>query len=338
MNKDDDDTLEDVDSLVKRIGGKKKDVPQRIPVADKALPATGAAESGSGDFSALIKKLSLANKPEPVPDPVQPAAEPPRPSIPPRESLDSIFSDTDEPSGQRSLPPEPPRTTPDLRGRAVGKMSDAGAPPAAAPAPQKPTPPPARAAREAPVPAAEDEVIEIIDEDPKAAVRKRKAAKKVVYENTEEAPRETESEEKIISVDQITDLSGLILPKGATFKIDEINLHGRINAFESTGSSALPAEFAEIWKKEFSAAGFKDLDIDEETITEKAKAKPVAKKFGLGSIFRAIRAEQEEYDPKVHGPLVDLSFVPRARHRRDGYVPGQRALCLCPDHLRSRNP
>jgi len=313
LNKDDDDTLEDVDSLVKMIGGKKKDVPPRTRVADKALPATGAAESGSGDFSALIKKLSMANKPEPVPDPVQPAAEPPRPSTPPRESLDSIFSDTDEQSGRDLSPPEPPRATPDLRSRGmretVGKMSETGAPSAAAPAPQKPAPPPARVVRPAPVPAAEDEVIEIIDEDPKAAVRKRKAAKKVVYENADETPQGTESEEKIISVDQITDLSGLILPKGATFKIDEINLHGRINAFEGTGSSALPAEFAEIWKKEFSAAGFKDLDIDEETITEKAKAKPVAKKFGLGSIFRAIRAEQEEYDPKVHGPLVDLSFV-----------------------------
>jgi flagellar protein FlaI len=310
LNKDDDDMLEDVDSLVKTIGGKKKDVPPRPPVADKALPATGAAESGPGDFSALIKKLSMANKPEPVPDP-----ERTRPATPPRDSPDSLFSEADEQPETAPSPQEPPRSVPDIRGRGmretVGKMSAAGAPPAAAPVPQKPAPPPARAARPAPVPAAEDEVIEIIDEDPKAAVRKRNAAKKVVYETAEETPQETESEEKIISVDQITDLSGLILPKGATFKIDEINLHGRINAFEPTGSSALPAEFAEIWKKEFSAAGFKDLDIDEEIITETAKAKPVAKKFGLGSIFRAIRAEQEEYDPKVHGPLVDLSFVPQ---------------------------
>src|SRR5512136_2682504 len=108
-----------------------------------------------------------------------------------------------------------------------------------------------------------------------------------------------DSDEKIISVDQIADLSGLILPKGATFKIDEINLHGRINAFEGTGSSTLPAEFAEIWKKEFSTAGFKDLDIDEEIVAEKAKVKPEAKKFGFASIFKAIRAEHVEYDPKV---------------------------------------
>ena len=35
---------------------------------------------------------------------------------------------------------------------------------------------------------------------------------------------ETEYDEKIISVDQITDLSGLILPKGTTFNVEEINL------------------------------------------------------------------------------------------------------------------
>ena len=50
----------------------------------------------------------------------------------------------------------------------------------------------------------------------------------------------TESDEKIISVDQISDLSGLILPKGATFKIEELKLHGRVNVFEGKGTGSLP--------------------------------------------------------------------------------------------------
>jgi flagellar protein FlaI len=328
--KEDDDTLEDVDSLMKMIGGKKKDAPTWPPVAEKASPPAGAPGSDAGDFSALIKKLSMANKPEPAPAPVRPApvlpaVERTRPSITPPDHLDSLFSDSDDQTGPVPepvpAPEEPARRTIDTGGmtmrETLGKMIARAAAPSAesesAPAPQKSAMPPAQTIRTAlrpvPAPAAEDEVVEIIDEDPKATLRKGKAAKKVVYETTEKTPQETEAEEKIISVDQITDLSGLILPKGATFKIDEIDLHGRMNAFEGTGSSALPAEFAEIWKKEFSAAGFKDLDIDEEISTEKAKAKPAAKKFGFGSIFKAIRTEQEEYDPKVHGPLVDLSFV-----------------------------
>ncbi|MFA5266333.1 MAG: type II/IV secretion system ATPase subunit [Methanoregula sp.] len=199
----------------------------------------------------------------------------------------------------------------------LGKMLAHGTAPAAevepAPVPQKPVPVPARAApRPAPKPVAEEEIVEIIDEDPKAAIRKGKPARKVVAaEPADATPAVADGDEKIISVDQITDLSGLILPKGATFKVEEINLHGRINAFESTGTGALPPEFAEIWKKEFSTAGFKDLDIDDEIITDKVKAKPEAKKFGFASIFKVIRAEVEEYDPKVHGPLVDLSFSPK---------------------------
>jgi len=93
--------------------------------------------------------------------------------------------------------------------------------------------------------------------------------------------------------------------------VDEINLHGRSTAFEGTGSSTLPEEFAEIWKKEFSTIGFKDLDIDGEVAAEKATAMPETKRFGFGSLFKAIHAEMEEYNPKVHGPLVDLSFVPK---------------------------
>jgi flagellar protein FlaI len=321
LNNEDDDTLEDVNSLMKLIGGKKKDAPPRAPVAGKAPPAAGPPASEAGDFSALMKKLGMANKPEPAPAPVQPAAERARPSITPPEPLDSLFSDSDD--QDEPAVAEPPRHTQDISGRdmreTLGKMLARGAAPAAEAeslpaASQKPAPAPVRAA---PRPVPEEEIVEIIDEDPRAALRKGKPARKVVAaqqvveEQVDETPVLADGDEKIISVDQITDISGLILPKGATFKIDEINLHGRINAFEGTGTSTLPAEFAEIWKKEFSTVGFKDLDIDEEILTEKTKAKSEAKKFGFASIFKAIRAEQEEYDPKVHGPLVDLSFTPK---------------------------
>ena len=121
-------------------------------------------------------------------------------------------------------------------------------------------------------------------------------------------PKEAETDEKIITVDQISDISGLILPKGATFKIEELKLHGRINAFEGARGSALPAEFAEIWKKEFSTAGFKDLDMENEMAQESAKLKPAPKKFGFSTLFQAMHAEEVTYDPRTHGPLVDLVF------------------------------
>ena len=113
----------------------------------------------------------------------------------------------------------------------------------------------------------------------------------------------------IVNVDQISDISGLILPKGVSFKIDELKLHGRISSFEGTGT--LPPDFDEIWKKNFSTAGFKDLDIGSDIEIDKLKPKAEQKRFGLRSLFKAIHSTLEEYDPKKHGPLVDVTFKPQ---------------------------
>lgn len=117
-----------------------------------------------------------------------------------------------------------------------------------------------------------------------------------------------DGDEKVISVDQIGDLSGLILPKSATFKIDELKLHGRVNIFEGKGTGVLPPEINEIWQREFSTAGFKDLDLEADLIREKKPGVLAEKKFSLANLFKAIRHETEEYNSKIHGPLVDLTF------------------------------
>jgi flagellar protein FlaI len=150
--------------------------------------------------------------------------------------------------------------------------------------------------------------IEIINEDPKAAVRP-KLVKTATPSSSVETEAVTNADKGIVNVDQISEISGLILPKGVSFKIDELQLHGRISSFEGTGT--LPPDFDEIWKKNFSTAGFKDLDIGADIEIDKLKAKPGPKKFGLGSLFRAIHTTIEEYDPKKHGPLVDVTLKPQ---------------------------
>ena len=52
------------------------------------------------------------------------------------------------------------------------------------------------------------------------------------------AEQVTEADQKIVNVDQISEISGLILPKGVSFKVEELKLHGRISAFEGTGDPA----------------------------------------------------------------------------------------------------
>ena len=65
-------------------------------------------------------------------------------------------------------------------------------------------------------------VIEIIDEDPKMALRP-KSIKMATSPTPAAGEQVTDADKKIINVDQISDISGLILPKGVSFKIDELN-------------------------------------------------------------------------------------------------------------------
>ncbi|HZK29608.1 MAG TPA: hypothetical protein VFC43_00010 [Methanoregula sp.] len=70
LNNDDDEALDNVDSLINRIKGKKSEEPQVQKNADsplKASPAGGSSAPGIGDFSALRKKMETAKTEEPSP-------------------------------------------------------------------------------------------------------------------------------------------------------------------------------------------------------------------------------------------------------------------------------
>lgn len=322
MSKDDNDSFEDVDSLIKKIGGVKKQEPEPAPpTTPPTTPLPYSRPNGSGDFSALLKKLGMAGKTGDIPAPVPvEVPEVPPSSDPPQQtpmSLEDLFDDIPENTDPGS-PGEPPESAGETRSVSAASNQDpSGTEPAVpgssteekAPAPVFP-PPPAEPA-ELPASPAVEQPVEIIDEDPKAAMRKFPGGKKTPAESTPPPVRESEVDEKIITVDQITNLSGLILPKGATFQVDELRLHGRVNAYEGSGSGTLPPEFDELWKKNFSTAGFKDLDIEMDLFAETPKTKPESGKFSLSALFKAIRPEEEEYDPAKHGPLVDLSFKER---------------------------
>jgi archaeal flagellar protein FlaI len=253
---DEDDALDNIDSLISKIKGNPKSEETKKPKDTADLPKTPAADGKShiGDFDALRKKMEISIKEEPAPPRVPPETVRTPATKPDRDDLE--FSDAGDTSK---------------------KTKDVG-------------------------------VIEIIDEDPKMALRP-KSIKMATSPTPAAGEQVTDADKKIINVDQISDISGLILPKGVSFKIDELKLHGRISAFEGTGT--LPTDFDEIWKKNFSTAGFKDLDIDADIGIEAKKPKVEQKRFGLHSLFKAVHSTIEEYDPKKHGPLVDITFKPQ---------------------------
>jgi flagellar protein FlaI len=274
LNKNDDDSLDDVNSLINMIKGTKKNgeakKPEKTADTSKTTPTTlpssaaltGSTSSGSDDL---------------------------------------VFSEADDSQGKtpRSVT-HPGGADKEITGKDVrdslGKLlANMGTN-----QPQDSTPHPLKTEKK--------QEIEIIDEDPKAALR-TKSVKTATPTASAESDIVTEADKGIVNVDQLSEISGLILPKGVSFKIDELQLHGRISSFEGTGT--LPPDFDDIWKKNFSTAGFKDLDIGSDIDIDKIKSKVEPKKFGFGSLFKAIHSTLEEYDPKKHGPLVDITFKPQ---------------------------
>ena len=292
LKEDDDDSLDDVNSLIRKIKGTKKDEEVQKPKATADMfrpPSGGEPASGIGDFTALQKKMS-------IPDEEQP------PSTAASSPDSQAFSDADSQQKKTRQPsPAFPSAHSDYDKEIGGKDSQESLEKLLARASMNQP----QVSRDYSRKDKKENEIEIIDEDPKAVLRPKSVKTSSVSPEIESV---TDADKKIVNVDQISDFSGLILPKGVSFKIDELKLHGRISAFEGTGT--LPPDFDEIWKKNFSTAGFKDLDIEADIGLEKVKPGLEPKKSWFSSLFKAIHTTLEEYDPKKHGPLVDISFKP----------------------------
>ena len=279
LNKNDDESLDDVNSLINMIKGTKKNEEAKKPKETADIPQTPPARQPSAADRSGISSPGFD---------------------------DLVFSDADDLQGKTPQSVKPPQKHPagpdrEITGKDVRESLGKLLVNMGTNQPQDSLPRPVKTEKEP--------EIEIIDEDPKAALR-IKSVKTATPAASVESELLTDAEKGIINVDQISEISGLILPKGVSFKIDELQLHGRISSFEGTGT--LPPDFDEIWKKNFSTAGFKDLDIGADIDIDKIKSKVEQKKFGFGSLFKAIHTTLEEYDPKKHGPLVDITFKPQA--------------------------
>lgn len=119
----------------------------------------------------------------------------------------------------------------------------------------------------------------------------------------------TEQDEKIVTIDKLQDISGLILPKGATFAIDEVSLKSHASPF-TRADGTVPQEIERIWEAGLPSGGLSGISVD-----QAVDGSAVAEKGGFLNkinLFRMIKHETEEYDPRIHGPVVDLEMRPRA--------------------------
>ena len=112
-------------------------------------------------------------------------------------------------------------------------------------------------------------------------------------------------DDAVVTIDEINDLSGLIIPKSATFEVDELKIQARTTIFDLKSSGGIPAY------KESALHGEGIRTISEAATAIEAEA-PKASILAKLNPLSAIHHEVVEYDRKIHGPIVDLTFRPRA--------------------------
>lgn len=139
--------------------------------------------------------------------------------------------------------------------------------------------------------------VELGEKDPPAATITPAKAKKTRWS---EGGSDASEKSVIKSVDEIGDLSDLVLPSGATFEVEDIHLASS-SAFDLVDKGTVLSEIDEIWKPGLPSSEVAgDVTVaDKEVEIEKGL---------LRGIFKPRRAKFEEYDPRIHGPLVNLSL------------------------------
>jgi flagellar protein FlaI len=107
-------------------------------------------------------------------------------------------------------------------------------------------------------------------------------------------------------ITEIDNLSGLILPRGATIELDEVKIHARTDAFGLASTPFSSSEGTGAWSGDISPGSIQDMVAD----TTAGEVKQGGK-LGRLQIFQGIKSHVTEYNKNIHGPLVDLKFSKR---------------------------
>jgi len=112
----------------------------------------------------------------------------------------------------------------------------------------------------------------------------------------------------VVSVDDLGNLADLILPKSATFAVEELNVNRNDHHFDFVDNTRVVSEFDDLFARTVSSPAFVAAAAQVATPAEEGTQPRFGflKKFQLPIAGEAI----EEYNPMLHGPLVDLSMRP----------------------------
>lgn len=123
-----------------------------------------------------------------------------------------------------------------------------------------------------------------------------------------EGPGSEDLPDGVISVEELGSLADLILPKSATFAVEELSINRNEHNFDFVDNARVVSEFDDLFSQALSSTAFAEAAAEVASPSEEVP-KP---RFGFLQKLRPLRPEMEieEYNPAVHGPLLDLSMRP----------------------------
>ncbi|HOI59241.1 MULTISPECIES: type II/IV secretion system ATPase subunit [unclassified Methanoculleus] len=112
----------------------------------------------------------------------------------------------------------------------------------------------------------------------------------------------------VVSVDDLGNLADLILPKSATFAVEELNINRDDHHFDFVDNARVVSEFDDLFARTVSSPAFVAAAAQVAIPAEEG----VQPRFGFLKKFQFPGAGEaiEEYNSTFHGPLVDLSMRP----------------------------
>lgn len=128
------------------------------------------------------------------------------------------------------------------------------------------------------------------------------------WRETDESGTYEETFEGVRSVDELGNLADLILPRSATFSIDELSINRNEHFYDFVDNARVVSEFDELFSRSYTPSSFAAAAA-EVAIPAEEVPKP---RFGVIRKFQVPTLEQkvEDYNPLLHGPLVDLTLHP----------------------------
>ena len=112
----------------------------------------------------------------------------------------------------------------------------------------------------------------------------------------------------VVTVEELGNLADLILPKSATFTIDELSINRSDHSFDFVDNARVVSEFDDIFSQSFSSASLAAAAAQVVTPAEEGPQP----RFGFLKKLQVpkVGAVVEEYNSTLHGPLVDLAMRP----------------------------